>query len=170
LIKGQLLNSFSDYLALLTSSTILRTLSIGGVQDGGNRHKVKKPEPSFPAAFMILLLPASVGLLPPKCRILSVDVGGEQAEVEKGMNWIKLVAYVTGTVDQELLRRHEDLVTENRILRKQTKGHMPLSNGARKPLAEIGKRLGEAGAGGGVYGCQARHYARLVPHARGPAV
>ena len=32
------------------------------------------------------------------------------------MDWV-LLAYITGTVDQELLLRNESLVTENRILR-----------------------------------------------------
>ena len=33
------------------------------------------------------------------------------------MDWKQLLAYITGTVDQELLLRNEYLVTENRILR-----------------------------------------------------
>jgi len=35
------------------------------------------------------------------------------------MDWKHLLAYITGTVDQELLLRNEYLVTENRILRQQ---------------------------------------------------
>jgi hypothetical protein len=35
------------------------------------------------------------------------------------MEWKKLLAYITGLVDQELLLRNEDLVTENRLLRNQ---------------------------------------------------
>jgi hypothetical protein len=35
------------------------------------------------------------------------------------MEWKKLLAYITGSVDQELLLRNEDLVTENRLLRNQ---------------------------------------------------
>jgi putative transposase len=35
------------------------------------------------------------------------------------MDWKHLLAYITGTVDQELLLRNEYLVTENRILRNQ---------------------------------------------------
>jgi hypothetical protein len=38
------------------------------------------------------------------------------------MDWKKLLAYITGTVDQELLGRNEYLVTENRILRAQLRG------------------------------------------------
>jgi hypothetical protein len=35
------------------------------------------------------------------------------------MEWKTLLAYITGTVDQELLARNEYLVAENRILRTQ---------------------------------------------------
>ena len=37
----------------------------------------------------------------------------------EAMDWKQLLAYITGTVDQELLLRNEYLVTENRILRQQ---------------------------------------------------
>jgi hypothetical protein len=37
------------------------------------------------------------------------------------MDWEHLLAYITGTVDQELLVRNEYLVTENRILRNHIK-------------------------------------------------
>src|SRR5262245_16781496 len=59
------------------------------------------------------------------------------------MNWKQLLASMTGSVDQELLLRNEYLVTENRILRKQIQGRVRLSDGERKTLAEIGKRLGK---------------------------
>jgi hypothetical protein len=35
------------------------------------------------------------------------------------MNWKRMLAYVTGSVDEEFLAQNEYLVTENRILRKQ---------------------------------------------------
>src|SRR4029450_7621452 len=54
-----------------------------------------------------------------------------------------LLVYITGTVDQELLVRNEYLVTENRILRNQLKGHVRLSDGERKALATIGQKLGK---------------------------
>ena len=38
------------------------------------------------------------------------------------MSWKKLLAYITGSVDQEFLLRNEYLVTENRLLRKQIQG------------------------------------------------
>src|SRR5438876_5319606 len=59
------------------------------------------------------------------------------------MDWKALLAYVTGSVDQALLLRIEYLVTENRILRNQIKGRVRLSDGERKTLAEIGKKLGK---------------------------
>jgi len=57
------------------------------------------------------------------------------------MDWKHLLAYITGTVDQELLLRNEYLVTENRILRDQLKGRVRLRDGERKALAEIGRKL-----------------------------
>src|SRR5437660_11790572 len=59
------------------------------------------------------------------------------------MDWKTLLAYMTGTVDQELLARHEDLVTENRLLRTQLKGRVRLSDGERTTLAAIGHTLGK---------------------------
>jgi hypothetical protein len=57
------------------------------------------------------------------------------------MDWKALLAYITGSVDQELLLRNEYLVTENRILRQHITGRVRLSDGERKTLAELGKRL-----------------------------
>src|SRR5712691_4523412 len=56
------------------------------------------------------------------------------------MNWKTLLAYITGTVDQELLLRNEYLVTENRILRNQITGRVRLTDGERTALAEIGQK------------------------------
>src|SRR5881296_4267475 len=67
----------------------------------------------------------------------------ERREVERRMDWKTLLAYITGTVDQELLLRHEYLVTENRILRNHIKGRLRLSDGERKTLAELGQKLGK---------------------------
>ena len=58
------------------------------------------------------------------------------------MEWKKLLAYITGSVDQELLLRNEYLVTENRMLRQQIPGRVRLTEAERKTLAEIGKKLG----------------------------
>ena len=59
------------------------------------------------------------------------------------MNWKPLLAYITGSVDRGLLVRNAYLVTENRILRQQITGRVRLSDGERKTLAELGKRLGK---------------------------
>ncbi len=37
------------------------------------------------------------------------------------MDWARILAYITGTVAQELLLRNEYLATENRILKAQLK-------------------------------------------------
>lgn len=58
------------------------------------------------------------------------------------MDWKHLLAYITGSVDQELLLRNEYLVMENRLLRSQIKGRVRLSDSERKTLGAIGKKLG----------------------------
>ena len=58
------------------------------------------------------------------------------------MFWARMVAYVTGTVNQELLLRNEYLGAENRILRGQIKGRLLLLEGEKATLAEIAQRLG----------------------------
>jgi hypothetical protein len=70
----------------------------------------------------------------------SAKHGGQSG---KGMDWKTLLAHVTGSVDQELLRRKENLATENRILRNQVKGHAHLSDEERKTLAKLGRGLGK---------------------------
>jgi hypothetical protein len=58
------------------------------------------------------------------------------------MEWPRMLAYITGTVDQELLLRNEYLATENRILRAQVKGRLLLSDAEKRTLADMGYRLG----------------------------
>src|SRR6202521_315929 len=58
------------------------------------------------------------------------------------MDWARILAFVTGTVDQELLLRNEYLAAENRILEAQLKGRLKLSDAERATLGEIGHRLG----------------------------
>jgi hypothetical protein len=58
------------------------------------------------------------------------------------MLWARLLAYVIGTVDQELLLRNEYLVAENRIPRGQIRGRLRLSDGEKVTLAGIAHRLG----------------------------
>jgi transposase InsO family protein len=59
------------------------------------------------------------------------------------MEWKHMLAYMTGSVDQQLLLRNEYLVTENQILRQQITGRVQLSDGEQKRLAELGKKLGK---------------------------
>ena len=58
------------------------------------------------------------------------------------MDWVRILAYITGTVDQELLLRNEYLAAENRILKAQLKTPLRLTNAERITLAEIAHRLG----------------------------
>ena len=58
------------------------------------------------------------------------------------MDWVRILAYITGTVDQELLLRNEYLAAENRILRVQLNTPLRLTDAERITLAEIAHRLG----------------------------
>ena len=69
------------------------------------------------------------------------------------MDWKRLLAYITGSVDQELLRRNESLVTENRLLRQQIKWRIQFNDAERQTLAEIGKKRAD-GTTGLVTTCQ----------------
>ena len=57
------------------------------------------------------------------------------------MDWARILAYITGTVDHELLARNEYLAAENRILKAQLKSRLKLSDAERGMLGEIGHRL-----------------------------
>jgi len=50
-----------------------------------------------------------------------------------------MLAYITGTVDQELLLRNEYLATENRILKAQLKGRLLLTEAERATLGRRGQ-------------------------------
>src|SRR6267378_4413164 len=56
-------------------------------------------------------------------------------------NWLQLLAYVTGSINQELLLRNEYLAAENHILKSQIQGRLRLSDGERATLAGMAKRL-----------------------------
>ena len=60
----------------------------------------------------------------------------------KDNNWARLLAYVTGLVNQELLLQNEYLAAENQILRAHLPVRLRLTDPERSTLAEIGKRLG----------------------------
>ena len=57
-------------------------------------------------------------------------------------HWARLLAFVTGLVNQELLLRNEYLAAENRILRAHLSSRLRLSDAERSTLAEMAKRLG----------------------------
>ena len=63
------------------------------------------------------------------------------------MEWARILACITGTVDQELLLRNEYLAAENQILRGQLKGRPNLSDAERAKLGTIGRRLGRKALG-----------------------
>jgi len=63
------------------------------------------------------------------------------------MEWARILAYITGTVDEELLLRNEYLAAENRILKAQMKGRLRLSDAERAKLGAIGHRLGRKALG-----------------------
>ena len=57
-------------------------------------------------------------------------------------SWARLLAYVTGLINQRLLLQCEYLIAENRILRSHVSGRLRLSDAERSTLAQIGKRIG----------------------------
>lgn len=59
-----------------------------------------------------------------------------------GNQWARLLAYVTGLVNQELLLQNEYLAAENRILRAHLPARLHLSDPERSKPPDIDKRLG----------------------------
>ena len=57
------------------------------------------------------------------------------------MDWARVLAFVTGMVDQELLARIEYLAAENRILKAQLKGELSSSlvGRAARPASALRK-------------------------------
>ena len=68
------------------------------------------------------------------------------------MSWKRMLAYVTGSVDEELLARNEYPVDENRGLRRQIQGRIGLTDPERISLASVSaaKRLGWAKGNSGI--------------------
>ena len=50
------------------------------------------------------------------------------------MEWTRILAYITGSVDQELLLRNEYLAAENRILRAKMNRRLQFSDAERATL------------------------------------
>src|SRR5215467_8663121 len=63
----------------------------------------------------------------------------------KGNHCARLLAFVTGLVNQQLLLQNEYLAAENRILKARLPSGWWLSDGERVTLAQIGRRLGRKG-------------------------
>ena len=59
----------------------------------------------------------------------------------RNKKWVSLLAFVTGSVNQEPLLENEYLAAENRILRAKLAPKLRLSNPERATLAQIGKRV-----------------------------
>ena len=78
------------------------------------------------------------------------------------MEWARILAYITGMVDQELLLRNGYLVAENRILRSQLKGRLRLTDDERATL-------GREGASASLLGWYRKLMAKMFdgPQARG---
>jgi putative transposase len=59
------------------------------------------------------------------------------------MDWKQLLGSIPASVDEELRLRNAYLVAENRLLRQQISGRVPLTDGDRRTLAELGQKLGK---------------------------
>ena len=81
------------------------------------------------------------------------------------MIWAQLLAYVTGTVNQELLLRNEYLVAENRILKAQIKGRLLLSERRKSHLGGDCSPARTKGLGGSVRSSATRYDSGLVSEA-----
>lgn len=60
----------------------------------------------------------------------------------RNSKWVRLLADVTGSVNQELLLQSGYLAAENRILRTKLAARLRWCDPQRATLAEIGKRVG----------------------------
>ena len=58
------------------------------------------------------------------------------------MPWKRMLAYITGSVNEDLLRRIEYLLEENRVLRHQIDKRILLTDHERRTLAERAVALG----------------------------
>ncbi len=63
----------------------------------------------------------------------------------KGRQSLRVLAYVSGLINQEFLLHVEYLAAENRILRAHLPNRLRLTRDERSSLGEIGKRVGRKG-------------------------
>jgi len=64
------------------------------------------------------------------------------------MNLLRMLAYVTGMINQALLLQNEYLVAENRILKGQIQGRLLLSEEEKATLGGDRPPVGTQGPGG----------------------
>ena len=82
----------------------------------------------------------------------------------KQNGWVRLLTYITGLVNQELLLQNEYLAAKNRILRAQLPARLRLSD--PESHARRGRQTTRAqGTGPGSLRGQAGHHSGLVPQA-----
>src|SRR6516164_1681001 len=74
----------------------------------------------------------------------------------------RLLAYVTGLVNQELLLQNEYVAAENRILKARLQPGWRLFDSERATLAEIGRRLRTQRTAASRAHRQTRYHSRLV--------
>ena len=58
------------------------------------------------------------------------------------MSWKTMLAYISGSVDEELLKRNEYLLAENQLLLARIEGRLRFTDNERIKLAKLGKALG----------------------------
>ena len=94
------------------------------------------------------MVPTRLVKIPGRCNgwwMAAASVGvvyDERSAMHDQFHWARILAFVTGLVNQELLLRNEYLAAENRILRAHLPSRLRLSDAERSTLAEIAKRLG----------------------------
>lgn len=59
------------------------------------------------------------------------------------MSWKTMLAYISGSVDEEFLKRNEYLLAENHLLRERIEGRLKFTDHERIKLAKLGKALGK---------------------------
>src|ERR1700722_847465 len=88
----------------------------------------------------------------------------------RNARWLRLLAYVTGSANQELLARTEYLAAENQILRAKVPSRLRLSNSERATLARDRKTAGTQSAPGRWLSGQAGYDFCVVSQADRPEI
>src|ERR1035438_7728762 len=88
----------------------------------------------------------------------------------RNSRWVRLLAYVTGSVNQELLLRNEYLAAENRILRAKLASRLRLFQSGANHTGRDRKTSGTQSAPRSRLRCQSRYDLGVVSEARRPEV